>query len=250
MKKISLFILLLSIIVLPALADDTTFSSPAGGEVWGRGTTHTITYTFSTPWEHNYQIVLLRNGVFVGYIAFFNYYFYAAKTYNQPWLVGKVEDEQGNEIWVPYGSGYTIGTKYYGMFGVSNPFTIGVNLTGLVRFKRIFFAIPPQPGGCPQCLILDLKALREELINLDEPVTVRLYWHGKMAANLGKIGKGQKFAAKLQVKLEPDALAAVKRGEEFELQVFTGRNQLLHSQSVRLMAAGPVRRNIEQIQKH
>jgi hypothetical protein len=247
MKKISLSILLLSIIVVPALADDTTFSSPAGGEVWVRGTTHMISITYSED-VGNRWIILSRNGVRVGFIVYSTFPVAAGVVDSRSWEVGKLMDEAGDPIWAPYGSGYTISVIGHG--GPSNPFTIFFDFSILAKFKKVFYTLPPDPGGYPQCLILDLKALREELINLDEPVTVRLYWHGKMAANLGKIGKGQKFSAKLQVKLEPDALAAAKHEKEFELQVFAGRNQLLHSQSVRLMAAGPVRRNIEQFQKH
>jgi len=69
-------------------------------------------------------------------------------------------------------------------------------------------------------------------------VGVGLFLKGRMVADLGQIGKGQGFAAQLQVKLEPGVLAAAKLGEEFELRLLGGRNRPIQSQAVRLLAAG------------
>jgi hypothetical protein len=235
MKKGLLIIVLLFVLAAPALADDTTFSHPAGGEVWLKGTMHTITYTFSQQ-MNSYDLVLLRNGVIVGTIAYHNYY-YPAGVYNQQWQAGMIDEGD----WAPCGSGYYIGVSTGGSptpHGISNTFTIFCFDPAIFAKIKSLKLIPlPGPRGCPECFILDLKDLREELVKLDLRVGVGLFLKGRMVADLGKIGKGQGFAAKLQVKLEPRALAAAKRGEEFELQLLSGRNQLLQSHPVRLMLA-------------
>jgi len=238
MKKRFLTILFLAILIAPILADvDTTFSSPAGGEVWLKGATHTITYTFSKP-TASYDLVLMRNGAMVGTIAYHNYY-YEPGVYNQQWQVGLVNEGQD---WVPCGSGYYIGVSGGGSpspNGFSNTFTIYcIDPAILAKFRSLKFTPLPGRRGCPECFILDLNDLREELVKLELRVGVGLFLKGRMVADLGQIGKGQGFAAQLQVKLEPGVLAAAKLGEEFELRLLGGRNRPIQSQAVRLLAAG------------
>lgn len=237
MKKAFLLISLLSVLILPALADvDTTFSSPAGGEVWLKGSTHTITYTFSKQ-TASYDLVLLRNGAMVGTIAIHNYY-YEPGVYNQQWQAGMINEGD----WAPCGGGYTVGVYGGGSLnpnGFSNTFSIYcIDPAIFAKFKFLKFNPLPGPRGCPECFILDLKDLREELVKLELRMGAGLFFKGRMVADLGQVGKGQAFAAQFQVKLEPGILAAAKLGEEFELRLLGARNQLIQAQAVRLVLAG------------
>jgi len=237
MKKSFLTILLLSVLAGPVLADGVTFTKPSGGEVWGKKTQKMITYNFAKV-SLGYFIDLYRNGVFVGHIAFhFAPVQYTVGIHNDPWVVGKITDDYDKTFYAAYGSGYTIRVMpdTSGPSGYSNSFTIGINIRFIKYIKEIRYAHLPKPDVCPQCIILDLTDLRTKLIKLDEPVTVGLFWKGKMVVNFGKIGKGRGFDRKLQIKLKPRVLATLKRGEKFELRLFTtGRNkQKLHYQAVR-----------------
>jgi hypothetical protein len=248
MKKTALVFILLAVLAAPVLADNATFSSPAEGEVWVRGTNRTITYTFSQEISW-YALALFRNGTQVGTFSYHNYT-YPPKEYNQPWKVGYIEELADL---APAGSGYQIGFICGDSpcpIGISKMFTISIDFSSIFKIKKLFYTGPSIPGGCPQCLILDLASLREELVKLHEPLEVELYWRGKMAAALGRIDKVRGFDAKLQVNLGPDVLAAVNRGEELELRLLGGRNQLLHSQPVRLMASGLVNPRMNPILKH
>lgn len=240
MKKCFLTLLLLSVLVAPVLADDTTFTSPAGGETWVRGSLHTITYVFSKE-SPMYEVCLFRNGAFVGYVSFHTYSGYNG-VMNEQWEVGKVKDESEVVSWAPCGSGYTLCVGCYGSgpppHGVSMAFTIRCfDYSFLVKITKIYYFRLPKPGDCPQCLILDLKDLREELIKLKEPVMAGLYWRNSQVAKLGRIGNGQGWPGRLQVKLEADALTAMGRGAEFELRLFSDRHQQVYSQKI-LLAAG------------
>ena len=235
MKKLFLATWLLAVVIAPVLAAGVTFTIPAGGETWMLGSMHTITYTYTAPMADD-CVTLHRNGVLVGYI------FHSGVTYNpgsvvsHPWMVGKLVDLENNVSWAPPGSGYTIRAGQMAQSdhgGFSNPFTIGIDLSAILKIRKILYVIPPQPGrgGCPQCLTLDLGALREELGKLNEPLTAELLLRGKLAVSLGR-----GFASRLQVRFEPWALEALKRGEEFELRLLNSAGQQVHAQAIRLTA--------------
>lgn len=237
MKKAFFTLLFLSFLILPVRADNATFSSPVEGELWVRGTDRTITYTFSQEISW-YVLALFHNGTKVGTFSL-HHYTYPPGVYNQPWKVGYIEEAADL---VPPGSGYQIGFECGDApcpIGLSKKFTIGYDFTLLEKIKRISYAWLPRPGDCPQCIFLDLSALREALAQIHEPVAAGLYWRKMMVTNLGQVGgSGPAFVTKLQVKLGPEALAALNRGDEFELLVLNGRNHLIRSQAVRLVAAG------------
>jgi hypothetical protein len=240
MKKSLLGILLLSILAIPALAVCVAFTSPAGGETFVRGSMHCITYTVTLTLPPN-RIVLKRDGVLVGNIIPHNHSV-PPGVMKVTWDMGMVFDNNGTDIIAPYGGGYTICCVDYvnmeNSFGCSNSFSIGPEKIDFPGINKIQYSWLPRPGDCPQCLILDLAELRQELVKLDVDAAVGLFLKGGLAADLGKIGKGQVFAPRLQVKLSPEALAAMKRGEEFELRLLGGRNRLIHVQAVRLVLAG------------
>jgi len=247
MRKAFFTLLFLSFLVVPVLADNATFSSPAEGDVWVRGTNRTITYTFSQEISW-YALALFRNGTKVGTFSYHNYT-YPPGVYNQPWKVGYIDESADL---APAGSGYQIGFICGDApcpIGISKTFTISYDFTLLEKIKRIPYASLPRPVDCPQCIFLDLSALREALIQLHEPVAAGLYLRRMMVANLGQVGKGPGMAVKLQVKLGPEALAAVKNGEEFELRVLNDRNRLIRSQAVLLVAAGRVAPRMEPLLK-
>ena len=236
MKKIFFVMLFLLVFAAPALADNATFSSPAEGEKWVRGTDRTITYTFTQEISW-YALALIRNGTQVGTFSYHNYT-YSPGVYNYTWKVGYIDEAADM---APPGSGYQIGFICGDApcpVGISKKFTISFDFSLLEKIKKIYYVPLPKPNVCPQCIILDLAALREALIRLHEPVAAGLYLKGGIAANLGNIIKGHELSGKLQIKLEPDAWAAMKHGEEFELRLFNGHNQLIHSQAVLLVAAG------------
>ena len=251
MRKVFLILLALSFLAIPAFADAVTFASPAGGEVWARGSQHTITYTLAAD-APQYEVVLKRNGVFVGYI-YATSWGAAAGVINHPWEVGKVQNEDEEFIWAPIGSGYTICTGCWGSgpppYGVSNSFSIEFDFSLLAGIKRIVYAPLPKNVGCPQCISLDLTALREALIRLHEPVAAGLYLKGMIVASLGQVGGRPEMAVRLQLKLGPEAQAALNRGEEFELRVLNGRMRSIHSQAVRLVTAGRVAPGMEPVLK-
>lgn len=249
MKRVFLSLLLLFVLVAPILANQVIFTSPAGGEVWYRGQKGWVTFGFSMPIIHHF-VALYRNGVYLGDMAHGSWDFSNGQTFSFAWTVGRVTEtwDYTTHVWVPSGN-YTLGvgtfqgnspleSDYQNPMGFSQPFTIIDLSVFFAKYNKLVLGQVPVTGGCPECFILDLAGLRDELIQLKETMTLNLYWKGKLVANLGNIGMGKGFAAKLQVKLGADALAAVKRGEEFELRLFSGRNLLLHTQAVRLMAAG------------
>lgn len=227
---------------------NVTYTSPAGGEYWFKGTTHALIYSFSQ--ALGYHIVTLkRDGARLGIIRHASFPANAGEVINYPWQVGEVTDDDGNPVSVPSGRGYCIAAGLMSGMVDSKRFTIGPDVSALVKFERIYYVPLSIPGGCPQCFILDLNVLREELVKLNEPVEVGLYRQGKTVADLGKIGRGRKMADKLQVKLEPEALAAMNRGEKFELRLFIGSDRLVHSQSLRLVATVLKDHKLETIQK-
>lgn len=239
MKKIFLLAVLLAVVAAPALATgNVTYTSPAGGEVWNKGSTHAIIYSFSQALGYH-LVTLHRNGVKLGIVRMTNFPVDANQVINWPWLVGKVMDENGNAIPVPSGSGYSLAAGLMSGMVFSNQFTIGPDVSTIAKIRQIYYVAQPLPhrGGCPQCFILNLTALRGELVKWDEAVEAELFFKGRSAAKLGRIGKGQGFSAKLQVKLGPDVLEAVRRGEAFELRLISGRMQLLHAQSIQLIAS-------------
>jgi hypothetical protein len=235
MKKAFFTLLLLSFLVMPIRANNITFTSPAGGEVWVRGSQKMITFNLADD-APGYEMVLKRNGVFVGYV-YANSYGENAGVINRPWEVGKVKNEDEIVIWAPIGSGYTLCAGCWGSgpppYGVSNSFSIGFDFTFIGKFKQI--AMVPELG-CPECFVLDLKDLREELVKLDDQVVVGLYWRNEKIASFGKIGKGQGWPGKQEIRLEPGPKASMSRGGEFELRIFTDHHQLLHSQKIVLVA--------------
>jgi hypothetical protein len=226
----------------PPPMNEIIFTSPTGGETWVIGKTHALNYTL-TILAADYQLCLLRNGSFVGYIMFYDNHWgtgYPPGEYTYPWQVGKVMMEDEVPFWAPCGSGYTICAGCCGSgpppYGFSNEFTIGYDFSGLIKKlgKIVMFHVP-QPGGCPECFVLDLPGLPEELLRMEESMAAGLYLKGKAVAELGKFGKGQGLAARLQIKMEPAALAAMKRGEEFELRLFDDTGKQIHSQLTRLV---------------
>ena len=246
MKKCFLSLLLLSVLVAPLLAGDVIFTNPAGGEIWLMGTEQTL--KFKLPVDIGYLWMTLDRPDGAGGWIIYSMFPREKGWQTYTWTVGNVMDEDGNPVSVPYGSGYTIRIPNLG--SSSNPFTISPNFVKIFSgLKYIQFTPIHDPVNCPQCGVLDLAALREALIKLHEPVIVGLYWRGRPVAEFGQIGQNRGFDAKLQVKLEPDALAAMNRGEEFELRLLNKRGQLLHSQAVRLMAASPLSPSIPQIRK-
>jgi hypothetical protein len=222
-----------------------TFTTPAGGESWLPGRPITITYSF---WmDTNYHCLMLcRDKVPVGLILSTTIPLSAGQTGTRPWQVGLVCTgmvEPGCEHWAPPGE-YTIGVytvpgaepRYF-----SKPFTI-LDISPLfTRYNKIYYGVLPSPGDCPECLILDLPGLHEEMVNSEYALTAGLYWNGRPIADLGKFGKGQGFPAKLQIKLEPAALAAMKRGEKFELRLFDDAGKQFHSQRTQLLPLPPTK---------
>ena len=237
MRKVFLVLLLLSVFVAPVLADNATFSSPAEGEVWFRGTERTITYTFSQEISW-YVLALFKNGVKLGTFSM-HHYTYPPGVYNQPWQVGYTDESADL---APVGSGYQIGFECGDSpcpIGISKTFSIAYDFSLLARIKRILYAPLPKTVGCPQCVFLDLSALREALLRLHEPVAAGLYLRRVLVASLGQVGGvGPEMAVKPQVKLGPEALAALDHGEQFELRVVKKRDRVLRSQAVLLVAAG------------
>jgi hypothetical protein len=250
MKRICLVLLVLFVTSVPVLADNATFSCPAGGEVWLRGADKMITYTFSEEISW-YCLVLMRDGVVLGAISNVYHYSYPPGEYHFLWKVGEADVSSG---WAPPGSGYQIGFECGDApcpVGISQPFSIScIDPAFLRKIKTLTFTPLPKPGGCPQCFVLDLAALREELVKLDEFVVAALYWQGRQVAEFGRIGKGKGFAAKLQVKLGAEAMAAMKRGEEFELKLFAGRRTPVYSQPIRLVSSLTLKQKTQVLQKH
>jgi hypothetical protein len=220
------------------VAQGVTFTTPAGGESWLPGRPITITYKFWTDMEYH-SLTLCRDKVRVGWILSTTIPLPAGQIGTKAWQVGHVWEqvEPGGDIWVPSGE-YTIGVgtvpgaepKYF-----SEPFTILDLSPFFTRYNKIYYSHLPTPGDCPECLILDLPGLHEEMVNSEYAMAAGLYFKGKLVANMGKFGKGQGFPAKLQIKLEPGALAAVKGGEEFELRLFDGAGKQIHSQRTQLV---------------
>jgi hypothetical protein len=219
-----------------------TFTCPAGGESWLPRTPIQITYSCSFTIQPHW-IMLYKDDVYVGQVGAIRDSYNPGQTIILDDPAGTVWDLSTNPIYrkksVPPGSGYRYAiseTNYEGdPMAFSNTFTILDIGPYFSRYNKIYYGPLPNPGECPECIILDLPGLHEEMVNFGETMKAGLYWQGKAVANLGTFGKGQGFPAKLQVKLEPEALAAVKHGEEFELRIFDGTGGQLHSQKTQLV---------------
>ena len=229
MKRIIRAIISLTLLSAPLLAS-VTIISPAGGETWIKGKTSTLRYSFSEEMG-THMVKLYKNGSFLGYVRVSDYPYDGNVVINYPWVVGKISTDTEEEVWVPCGSGYTVDIGVYGGTQ-SNPFTIGYDFAFIGHFKQ--FVAVPKPG-CPECFVLDLKELREELIKLDDLFTVGLYWRNEKIANFGKIGKGQAWPGKQEIWLQPAPKTSMSRGGEFELRIFTDHHELIHSQPVVLV---------------
>jgi hypothetical protein len=246
MKKGLLTILLLSVLVAPLLANGNivTFTCPVGGESWFPGRQIKITYSFSQAVSLHY-VQLYKNNVYLGPMHTNSNSYSPGQAIILDWPAGSIADLNTHPItnvFVQAGGGYRIAISLINYDGppmaFSGPFTILDISVIFSKYNKLAIKQVPVTGGCPECFILDLAGLRDELVQLNETMTLNLFYKGKLVANLGNIGMGKGFVAKLQVKLDADALAAVKRGDEFELRLFNGTGKQINAQAVHLLTSG------------
>ena len=211
---------------------------PNGGENLTQGKSYTIRWhRVGYGSAISFTIELWKDGVKVGDVTagtdmhISNHYFETLYTYD--WSVGQCQNGMADA-----GSGYKIKVlcEYNSSDESDGPFQISVDImSSWERFNhmsRIPIWVPRTPGGCPECLVFDLKELQQILTNEAKPLDVALFIDDVQAASLGKFGRSQIQSPTVQVKLRREQFQALQAGgRRFQLKFFDA-GRLIHSQDI------------------